>query len=311
MATRTHWGAAGDVAASRHGAFHRSRAAEVGLTNKVIRSLKRSGHLFEPVPGVLVVAGSPDTWQRRLEIATLGSRCAGAAAYATAAALAGLDGYGHGPLPHLLLPSWRRQLSVAAALHVGPFDDIDLVETAGWRSTNVARTLCDIASVDPVDRVTCAFESAWRNGASLEWIRRTASRLDCPGRPGPSVILDLVDRAQRLGRPTESALELRLGTILASVPGLVRQHSIYTESGRFVARTDFAVLDVRLAIEAHSRRFHFGFTASDHDEDREHRLTEQGWQPMYFGADSMRSPAQVLDRVTTTIARRRRDLRDS
>ncbi|MEO6122485.1 MAG: hypothetical protein ABIR32_02160 [Ilumatobacteraceae bacterium] len=308
MATRTHWGAAGDVAASRHGAFHRSRAVEVGLTNKAIRSLKRSGRLTEPVPGVLVVNGSTDTWQRRLEIATLGSCGAGAASFATAAALGGMDGYAHGPLPHLLLPSWRRQLTTAATLHVGPFDEIDLVDIGGWQSTNIARTLCDIGGCDPIGQVTLAFESAWRKGVSLEWIRGTAERLDCPRRPGPGVILGLVERALRSERPTGSALEVRLGEILASVPGLVRQHSIHTESGSFVARPDFAVPDVRLAIEAHSRQFHFGPVATDHDEDREHRMTEQGWQSMFFGASHMRRPADVLRKVMTTVDRRRRDL---
>ena len=307
MATRTHWGAAGDVAASRHGVFHRSRAAEVGLTNKAIRSLKRSGHLTEPVPGVLVVAGSPDTWQRRLEIATLGSCGAGAASFATAAALVGMDGYAHGPLPHLLLPSWRRQLTAAATLHVGPFDEIDLVDIGGWQSTNIARTLCDIGGCDPIDHVKLAFESVWRHGVSLEWIRRTAERLDHPRRPGPRVILELVDRAHRFERPTGSALEVRLGEILASVPGLVRQHSIHTESGAFVARSDFAVPEVKLAIEAHSRQFHFGSSATDRDEDREHQMTEQGWQSMFFGATHMRRPADVLHRVITTVERRRRD----
>ena len=308
MATRTHWGAAGDVAASRHGAFHRSRAAELKLSDATIRGLKRSGHLDEPIPGVLVVVGSPNTWQRRLEIATLGSRGLGSAGFATAATLHQMDGYRHGAVPDLLVPSWRRQLTPAATLHVGPFEEPDFVHIDGWRCTTVARTLCDIAGADPLPKVRTAFESMWRAGVSLEWVRRTAETLDQPRRPGPSVVLELVAEAHRFEQPTGSALEVQLGEILRGIPGLVRQHSIHGEDGEFIARPDFAVPDVRLAIEAHSRRFHFGPTATHADEDREHRMTADGWLTMYFGATSIRSPARVRSDVERTIARRRRQL---
>ena len=105
-----HWGAVGEFAASRHGALTRSQAADLGLSRKVIGRLKGSGHLAEPLPGVLV--GSAQQYRAVV-------------------------------------------------------DACDIVELDGITCTNIARTLADLGSVDPADKVRVAFESAWRRGVSL------------------------------------------------------------------------------------------------------------------------------------------------
>ena len=44
------WGAAGEFAASRHGALTRSQAAERGISSRVVSRLLRDGVLDEPTP---------------------------------------------------------------------------------------------------------------------------------------------------------------------------------------------------------------------------------------------------------------------
>jgi very-short-patch-repair endonuclease len=179
---------------------------------------------------------------------------------------------------------------------MGPEHDNDFTEVDGIRCTGVARTLCDIGSVDSPDRVKVAFESAWRNGYSLTWMRQTAERLHRPGQRGTGVLLKLLDGAATKTAPTESALETFLESVLDGIPGVVRQHPVFDPRGRFVARVDFAIPELKIAIEAHSRKHHFGPDRENHDAEREADLQAQGWIVRY---------------VTKAQARNRRGLRSS
>ena len=291
-------GNAGEFAASRHGALTRSQAADNGISSKVVQRLLRDHVLTEPVPGVLVIVGSPPTWRQAMYVATLASRSTGVAGFRSAAALDGLDGYSAGPV-ELLLPSKRRIELPNLVHHHGPMgaehqNDFTVVD--GIACTGVARTLCDLGSVDPTDKVQVAFESAWRNGYSLTWMRQTAERLHRPGQRGTGVLLKLLDNAASKTAPTESALETALEQALHSIPGLVRQHAIFDPHGRFVARVDFAIPTLKIAIEAHSRRYHFGPDREDDDAVREADLQAQGWIVRY---------------VTKAQARNQRGLRSS
>jgi very-short-patch-repair endonuclease len=277
------WGAAGEFAASRHGVLTRSQAADNGISSRVIQRLLRDGALLEPVPGVLVVGGSVASWKQRLYVATLSGRATGVAGFRSAAALEQLDGYPPGPI-ELLLPSRRRKGLPDVVHHHGPMHGehaVDFTEVDGIRCSGIARTLCDLGSVDSLPRVKMAFESAWRRGCSLIWMRQTAERLHRPGQRGSGVLLRLLDHAGSVSVPTESALELQVEKALAGIDGLVRQHSVFDPNGCFVARVDFAIPALKIAIEAHSRRFHFGNDAEEHDAAREANLNAHGWIVRY------------------------------
>ncbi|MGZ4673597.1 MAG: hypothetical protein ACXV8K_13130 [Ilumatobacteraceae bacterium] len=277
------WGAAGEFAASRHGALTRSQAATQGISSRVIQRLLRDHVIHEPAPGVLVVVGSVASWHQDLYVATLASRAAGAAGFRSAAALSVLDGQPPGSLD-LLLPTKRHIRLPNLVCHYGPMGgehSVDFTEIDGIPCTGVARTLCDLGSVDSPERVKMAFESAWRNGCSLTWLRQTAERLHRPGQRGTGVLLRLLDSAETRKVPTESALEVRVERALAGIPGVVRQYSIFDPTGRFVARTDFAIPELKIAIEAHSRRFHFGNDRESDDAVREAQMQAEGWIVRY------------------------------
>ena len=303
MFTCAQWGAVGEFAASRHGAVTRTQAAGMGISTKVVKRLKESGHLDEPLPGVLVVSGSVPTWEQRLIVATMASSGAGRAGYRSAAALHVLDGYGPGPV-EVMVPTWRQQLCGYAVQHVGTVQPRDTAVVRGVPCTSVARTLADLGSVDTIERVRTAFECAWRRGASLADLRSCAERLHRPGQRGTGVLLQLLDEAQGQRRPTESALELRLESCLRGIDGVVRQHTIRTDGGAFVARVDFAIPRFKIALEAHSREFHFGVRAAHRDETREHEMNRHGWIALYFGSQNLRSPARVRQNVLDVIRAR-------
>lgn len=81
-------------------------------------------------------------------------------------------------------------------------------------------------------------------------------------------------------RVTESAFEARLFQEMrrAGLPLPARQHDVYDESGRFVARVDFAYVEARLAIEAVGYRWHSGRDAWARDQSRCNALAAAGWR---------------------------------
>ena len=276
MVACSPFGPAGEFAASRHGALTRSQAADHGLTPKVVTRLLRDHVLTEPTPGVLVMVGSPGTWRQRLYVATLASKGAGVAAARSAAALHGIDGY------------------------------TDIVVVDGIRTTNVARTLCDLGSGEPAARHRVAFEWAWRNGFSLTWMTQVAHELECARRPGPARLLALIEEARCHRRPTESALEARLSELLSAIPGVVRQFEVRRADGSFVARVDFAVPHAEVAVEGHSRRHHFGVDPETADADREDDLQAEGWIVRYVTDAQRRRPDALLSSLRQLIAVRER-----
>ena len=252
---------------------------------------------------MLIVSGAPDTWRQRVEVATLASRSAGVAGFRSAAALHGFDGYRPGPL-ELLIPSRRHIELPDLVVHRGPMDRRDLCMVDAIASTSIARTLCDLGSVDPPSKVRIAFESAWRNGCSLRSLRSTAERLHRPGQRGTKLVLALLDEAVPQQQATESALEVRVEQALRGIAGVVRQHTVRSSSGRFVARVDFAIPELRIAIEAHSRQHHFGPQRESADATREVALLAQGWVVRYITDAQCREPHKLRASIASLIAAR-------
>jgi very-short-patch-repair endonuclease len=307
MVARSPFGPAGEFAATRHGALTRSQAADHGLSAKVVNRLKRDGALTEPVPRVLVVTGSPPTWHQRLMVATLASNGAGVAGFRSSAALHTMDAHEPGPVE--LVVSASRHIRLAGLVqHRGPLDECDIVEVDGIVCTGVARTLCDLGAVESRDRVAAAFEWAWRNGYSLRWMRETAERLDCARRRGPRLLLALLDDAERHRLPTDSVLELDVERCLVGLPGLVRQYVVTRHDGRFVARVDFALPELKIAIEAHSRRHHFGHRATESDADREAAMHAEGWIVRFVTDGQRRHPDELRRSLDALVAARIRSM---
>jgi len=306
MVACSPFGPAGELAAARHGALSRSQAAEHGLTRDVIRRMLRDGVIDEPVPGVLVARGAPPTWHQRLVVATMASRGAGVAGYRSAAALHGMDGYAPGPVELVVTTSRHIELP-GLVMHRGPLDpSLEVLELDGVRCTSIARTLCDLGNVDPMERVRLAFEWAWRRGTSLVWLRHTAERMKGPRRRGPLVLLALLAEAERHVRPTESVLEVRVEEVINSLPGIVRQHRVCRPDGTEIGRVDFAVPDLRIAIEAHSREHHFGPAPEADDADREAELQAEGWIVRFVTDRQRRRPDELRRSLQRLIEARRR-----
>lgn len=295
------------LAASQHGVCTRRQAASKGIGPTDISRLKRAGLLTEPVAGALVVVGAPPTWRQHLMIATCAGDGRAAAAGEAAAALHRLDGFGEGPV-EIALPRGTTLRMAGAVVHrVKELPACDLTVVDGVRCTGVARTLVDLGGRVPPPRVLQALDDARRRGANPTWLRATAERLHGPGRKGPAVLLKLLDVADPSPRVPDSWFERLLQEAITcpDLPPLVRQHPIRSEDGRQLARVDLALPELRLGIEGHSRKFHFGAGPQQLDEDRDLAVAGEGWHLLYLGWQATLAPSTALEKIRRAVEARR------
>ncbi len=302
------WGAVAELGALHHGAFTRRQATPLGITARDIRRLVVARLLDEPARGVLRFTAAPVTWHQQLFIATE----AGAGGYAAAVRAAGR-------LHHVDGLHRNRTLEVIGQLgrgRIGRGDVIqhwttylpkqDLVEIEGIKSTGLARTVCDLCDELDTDDAVRVLDDFERRGASLNWLRLTGERLHRPGQRGTGVVLRLLDRRQVGGRVPDSWFE-RLVEKCVAIPGLPpweRQYIVRDTVGRFIAKPDLSCPQLRLAVEAHSREFHFGARPEAFDQRRDNRLAALGWDVRYVGWYDTEDPAAVAE-MLEVIARRR------
>ena len=91
----------------------------------------------------------------------------------------------------------------------------------------------------------------------------------------------------------------------SEIETMARQFRVLDGIGRFVARVDVAIPDVRLAIEAHSRRHHFGSGPERRDEERDLRLAAAGWEVLYMRWHRTSAPDELLAIVEAVVEARK------
>lgn len=298
------------IATHQDGVVSRRQAYEAGLRADDVRRLVAGRILEEPAPGALVVAGAVPSVRRDLRIATLAGSETARVVARSAASFHRLDGHPAG-VREVAVPRGTTLVVPGVVVHEWKRYDPDQITIVdGLPCTNLACTLADLGMVEPRVLVEKAFDDAWRRQASLPWIRRHAERRHRGGQRGTGILLQLLDRAERERRPPGSWFERVLEACLAvpGMPPLVRQHEIRRADGSFVARVDFAVVELLLGIEAHSRQHHLGLVPELADNDRDLRAAEVGWHLVYLGWDATVDPATAARRMLRIVEARRRVL---
>ena len=266
---------------------------------------------LEPTPGVLVVGDGPATWHQRLMVVVLAAGNHAVISHRAAARLHRLDGF-DSPRNATVEASVRRAFrldpSVSAVIHhVTPLEPCDVAVVDGIPCTTIPRNLSELGAVVGKHQVQRGLTAARRRGISVEVLRTAAERLHRPGPTGTGVLLRLLDRVPWEGRLPQTWFEELLAMCLRdpALPEISLQHPIVDGTGRVVARTDIGFPSIRLGLEAHSRRFHFGPDAELLDEDRDVAAARCGWELLYVGWYATRRP-DVVVRVVKDVARERR-----
>jgi very-short-patch-repair endonuclease len=295
-----------ELAARQHAAVTRRQLERLGIDRRIVRTLLNAAVVTEPRPGVLVMAGAPQTWEQRVMVATLAGGGT-VASHRTAARLHGLDGFGGSDVVEVSVVAPRHPKLPGVIVHeVQALARGDLTRVRGIATTGLARTLADLGSVCEPDRVLQALDDVRRRRLSAAWIRETAERLHRPGQRGTGTLLGLLNDVEVEGRGPDSWFERLVERCLASaeLPSLQRQYEVRDRAGRFVGRLDAAFPSIKLGIEAHSRAFHEGHRREAADESRDLRLAAEGWEVLYVRWHHLQTPERLVDVVVRVASQR-------
>ncbi len=290
------WRAVLELAASQYGSFNRRQAADRNVTSRRLRRAELCGELRRPLPDVFVLTAAPVTWHQQLKVQTLLGQAV--ASHRAAAHLHGLDGFGSSAL-EVCIPRDDERLERKVRTHSWRrTEPEDLVEIDGIPCTSVARTLVQLGSVVARWRVEKALDSALRSGVSAVWIEDTLERLWRPGKTGAGTLRRIIDDPRRLGALPDSWFERLLQQAL-DAPGLPPAELQYeVRTGSSVRRLDLAYPEVKLGVEAHSRRFHFGPARTESDNLRDLELAAVGWEVIYVTWSMAHEPAALVRQLT-------------
>ncbi|MGY2128887.1 endonuclease domain-containing protein [Blastococcus sp. SYSU DS0617] len=180
-----------------------------------------------------------------------------------------------------------------------PADDV--VVRGGVRVTTPIRTAVDVARIQPVQEAVVALDQVIGAGLlTLGELRRAASALGGPGCRSVRRAAELADGLA--GSPQET--RLRLVLLSSPLPRPVAQCTIRGAAGQFVARTDFAWPEAKVALE-YEGVWHGQAQQVGRDRRRLNDLTAAGWTVVFATAADLRDPAGLIARLTAVLSPRR------
>lgn len=236
-----------ELAEPAHGILHRSDLLEAGWRDSQIRSWVRRGLLIRDLPQVYRVIGHPRTRKQQVMTAVKWGGSDALAYGRCAAWLWSLDGYDR----------WKGEIEIVVPRGRPPKNGI-VVHRRRYKSadrwlvdripvTSVGRTLFDLGSKDPLEKVELALEDGLRKRLvtipRLQWELHV--EMGC-GKRGAKILRRLLDGRPDAYRPTGSALEVRTRRALIgegfppptkSAPGSRRSRDC-ASSGPFLSRKE-------------------------------------------------------------------------
>lgn len=292
-----------EIAAEQYGAISTSQLRHAGLSAKAQRAAVGRGWLELAAPKVLVIAGSPPTWHRRLQVGLLVLDGAGWVSHEAAAGLHGLDRTVAEALTFTASRSARGHvfadwMCVHTTELLGPYD---IVRLGGLRCTSATRTILDLAAAGASFlRLAAAIDSSVRLRLSAPLVLATRlTDLRGSGRPGVRILDRLL-----LDAGGESMLERRFLQLVRThdLPRPTSQKKIFDQR-RQIARVDFLYETERLVIEVTGRLGHSSPSERTRDAQRRNELQDIGYRVYeYTWGDVTRRPSYVIESLRARLA---------
>ncbi|MEZ5138886.1 MAG: type IV toxin-antitoxin system AbiEi family antitoxin domain-containing protein [Acidimicrobiales bacterium] len=290
------------IAARQHGALSLAQARAAGMAATLVRQQVDSGRWARIARGVVIVVGSPPTWDQRAMAALLARPDAHLGELAA--------GHAHGlvdaPLdePTLIVPrgtSSRAPLGRVRRLEL-PEGHRTLVR--GLRATSVARTLVDLGGVVPRAQLAKLVDEAI--GARRATPLALAEVCDAAGHVPLAARRTVLEAASIWeGIRPGSIGEVRLLRSIDEweLPPPDRQIRILDRTGAVVARVDTGWAAARLGLEYDSVEWHG--PARWMDDEARHQLVEQlGWTLLHVGARDLLPSSDLRRRLQRQLAAR-------
>ena len=292
------------LASGQHAAISTHQLRHLGVSAKVQRSMIAAGRFETAATGVVVIAGSANTWYRRLHVGLLALGDGAWVSHEAAAALLGLDRSSSGLAEFTVMRGCRVVKIPGAIVHtttnVGP---VDVLSVDGFRCASATRTVLDLAAAGVSrDRLAAAIDSAIRLhlSAPLVLVERLAD-VRGSGQHGVRLLDQLL-----LDAGGESMLERRFLRLVreAGLPRPLTQRRIRSD-GRNVARVDFLYEERRMVIEVTGRLGHSYPADRARDAQRRNELQDLGYAVYeYTWADVTRRPGYVVTTLASRLAAR-------
>lgn len=294
-----------EIARNQHGLISRSQLLGLGVSDHVVRRMRRERLLVATGPGAYRLVGAPSTWQQAVVAACLPG--GGCASHVTALRLYGIQTGERDTINVTVVRGKRRSGTTARGITIHStrsFGPTDVVTRGHIRLTSPKRTLLDMAdtglSVEELEVLVCELlqrrlvqASTLRAYLALPHRRHGISAL----RSAASTVLD--------GGALESPAELKMLRLLqrAGVPDPVRQYELRDRDGQFVARFDDAWPDLKVALETDGFFAHGTREAFEAARLRDLRAKELGWDVVRTSPEiCRRNPDQIsrtlLSRLT-------------
>jgi very-short-patch-repair endonuclease len=287
------------IAAAQCGVFSRAQVLAAGYSEKQIRHMLEIGTWLRCHAGIYCLAGVAPSLNMNAWVTLLAAGKQAFLSHRMAGKLHVLQGT---PPPLRFDVSMQRSRHPRdvprANIHRIRLCADDVTVCDGFPVTSIARTLVDLGRSLPIETGSRIIADALRVGrVSVDAIEaRIAWMSGCTG-------IDLARRALASADPKfESTLERELFTLLRRA-GLnpVAQYVVLAGS-RYVARVDFALPGIRLAIEADGYGTHALRPGFERDREKSADLQLVGWCLLSFTATQIRErPDWVVETVLTRV----------
>lgn len=291
-------------ASSNHGIIDIDRITSIGIEARCRQRLVNDGIIQRVVPGIYVLTGTPLDWERRLRIGLRQVAPLGAAAFATAARLWDLPGFGPARIEVITprdAPRPSRPIGIVhRSVHLAA-DEITVRH--GLRVTSPFRTLADLAARLTDDQLdACIQDLARRDLLGLDELRARLDRWRGRGRSGAKT-LERAVRRHRDAAVGESFLETEFLMLLRRRGFPMPETQVEVDTGDRTYRVDCLYPGHDLVVELKGHGTHSTRADLNRDAAREAALLSVGLRVVSFTFDQvMDFPEQVLDRLGGLLA---------
>lgn len=290
-------------ASLHHGLFRTVDALEHGVAKDRLQTLVESGWCQRLGVGVYRVAAAPATGRQSILAAVWAHRPGTVASHRAAAFLEHLTGYRTASpevtLEHGANQRGRGRVHVSLVLPASHTTVIDNIPV-----TRVARTLFDLAGVEPQGRVEVALDDALsRKLCTLREINRVFFALARRGRKGTATMRELLEARGEGYVPPASELERRARRVFAAGGLPLPEFEVELGTDDIIGRVDCVWRSARLIVELDGQRFHGSHSARDADRRRDNRLVAAGWRVIRVTwRDLHDHPDAVVDQIRAALA---------
>lgn len=281
------------ISKAQNGVVTRQQLLNSNVSAKCVRAFIEKGILMRVGKGVYSILGSEETWLHKATIAVFVCGSNSLLSHESVLRLYGLmslrnDDFfrkrrpiGTRHLIHILNPRLERKEQEVFYHRTKKFLDQDAHNVyKGIPHVSIARAIVDCAQQLTVHELSYVVDQAiFRNLTTLSKILEAIELLHSgPGREKKRIKL-LIDNISpsKSTKNVESYFEKRVENIIRKVCKykISRQYDVNVSGNKY--RLDFAIPEIKLAIEADGFNFHKDRLSFDNDKNRDYFLQKDGW----------------------------------